>query len=194
VGATTHRAAARPARRRLTREERSAELISTAEAIVLEDGADHLTLERLAEEAGCSRNLAYSYFPNMGALRDAMRDRQRARLVSAVHEKIPRPASFDVWMDAWIDLVLDEASEHGPLFLMLFDGSRTEERRAMSLDTVAGVEQRLQQDRGMAAARARVVARLVTGAILAAAIAIVVDGSPRSVVDDELRGLVRHLV
>jgi AcrR family transcriptional regulator len=181
-------------RRRLTREERTAELIAAAEAIVLADGPEHLTLERVAEEAGCSRNLAYSYFPNMAALRDDMRDRQRARLIKAVLEHIPRPSPFDAWMDAWVELVLDEATEHGPLFLMLFDSGDLEERRRMDLETVGGIEHRLIKDRGMEPSRARIVARLVTGAIVAAAVAVAIDGSPRSSVDVELRALIRHLV
>jgi AcrR family transcriptional regulator len=180
-------------RRRLSREERTAELIAAAEAIVMAEGPTHLSLERLAEEAGCSRNLAYSYFPNMAALLEAMRDRQRTRLITAVLEQIPHTAPFDVWLAAWIDLILDEATDRGPLFLMLFDG-RTEERRAMSLGTVAGFEARLLADRGMQPDRARVVARLLTGAILAAAIAVAVDGSPRPLVDAELRDLVGRLV
>jgi AcrR family transcriptional regulator len=181
-------------RRRLSREERSAELIAAAEAIVLAEGPEHLALERVAEEAGCSRNLAYSYFPNMAALRDAMRERQQDRLIASVQERIPRPASFDVWMDAWVELVLDEATDRGPLFLMLFDPGQPEERREQRLDPVVGVEARLVKDRGAEPARARVVARLVTGAILAAAVAVAVDGAPRALVDLELRAVLRQLV
>ena len=161
---------------------------------MLADGPEHLTLERVAEEAGCSRNLAYSYFPNMRALRRAMRDQQRDRLIRSVQERIPRPAPFHEWMDAWLELVLDEATDRGPLFLMLFDSSRPEELEAMSLDTVGGVEARLVKDRGTEPVRARVLARLVTGAIVASVVAVAVDGAPRALVDSELRDLIHHLV
>lgn len=48
--------------RRLTKEERRAQLLETARLIVREEGADRLTLGRLAERAGVSKPVAYDHF------------------------------------------------------------------------------------------------------------------------------------
>ena len=184
--------AAHATRRRLSPAERTAELIDAAERLVLDDGPAALSLERVAEDAGCSRNLAYTYFPNQAALLEAMRARQRDRLATAVLERIPRPSDLDPWITAWVDLVLDEAEERGPLLLLLFEGGGTERRRAMSRGTVAGMEAKL-TGLGLPRARARVVARLISGAILAAAVAVVVDGCPRRQVQDELMAMILPL-
>jgi AcrR family transcriptional regulator len=183
-------AAPRP-RRRLSPDERRAELIDAAEDVVLGSGPDALSIERIAEHAGCSRNLAYTYFPNMEALLDAMRERQRVRLATAVLERIPRPAAFGPWIEAWIELVLDEAERRGPLFLLLADGDGFGRRRAMGRGAVALLELRLIDDLGLPPERARVRARLLSGLIAAAALGVAVDGSDRPMVQAELLELVR---
>jgi AcrR family transcriptional regulator len=49
--------------RRLSREARREQLVATAMAIAAEDGFPALSLEKVAERSGVTRNLLYHYFP-----------------------------------------------------------------------------------------------------------------------------------
>lgn len=112
----------RPAttRRRLPPGQRREELLSVAAGLVLRDGLESLTLEAVAAAAGCSRGLAYTYFPNRDELVEALLDEEQQRLSRRVLEAIPRPATLQEWTDAWARLVFDAAEERGPLLFALF--------------------------------------------------------------------------
>ena len=56
------------AQRRLSRDERSSQLLDIAAALVRGQGADALTLGRLAEAAGVSRAVAYQHFQTRAGL------------------------------------------------------------------------------------------------------------------------------
>jgi AcrR family transcriptional regulator len=55
-------------RKRLSREERRLQLLDTARSIVRDEGADQLTLGRLAVRAGVSKPVAYDHFETRSAL------------------------------------------------------------------------------------------------------------------------------
>jgi AcrR family transcriptional regulator len=55
-------AAGKPALRKLSRAERRIQLLDTALLIVQDEGADRLTMGRLAERAGVSKPVAYDHF------------------------------------------------------------------------------------------------------------------------------------
>ena len=172
-------------RRRLSPEERRGELLAAAEELLL-DG-EELSLDRVAERAACSRNLAYNYFSNLDALRESLRERQVARLANAVVERIPRPAPVREWMAAWVSLVLDEAAARGPLLLALYEQRAVgPQGRAVALGTVAGIESKLVGDGLVEAPRARVLARVLSGVLFSGAVALVVDGCERSSVEAEV--------
>ena len=59
---------AAPAVRRMTKDARRRQLLETARAIVRDEGADRLTLGRLAERAGVSKPVAYDHFGTRGLL------------------------------------------------------------------------------------------------------------------------------
>lgn len=59
---------AEPGKKRLTREERRLQLLETARLIVREEGADGLTLGRLAARAGVSKPVAYDHFETRSGL------------------------------------------------------------------------------------------------------------------------------
>jgi AcrR family transcriptional regulator len=71
-------------RTRLARADRFDQLISVAWAVVREEGADALTLGRLAEHAGVAKPVVYSHFPSRNALLAALfsefDDRQKKML------------------------------------------------------------------------------------------------------------------
>lgn len=72
-------------RTRLSRADRFDQLVEMAWALVREEGADALTLGRLAERAGVAKPVVYSHFPSRNALLAALftefDDRQTAMLV-----------------------------------------------------------------------------------------------------------------
>ena len=57
-----------PPARRLSKHARRRQLLETARAIVREEGADRLTLGRLASRAGISKPIAYDHFGTRSAL------------------------------------------------------------------------------------------------------------------------------
>lgn len=60
------------ARRRLSRESRNSQLLDVSWALVRSEGADALTLGRLAEHAGVTKPVVYSHFPSRAALLAAL--------------------------------------------------------------------------------------------------------------------------
>jgi AcrR family transcriptional regulator len=79
--------------RRMTRENRRAQLVEVALSIVAADGADGLTLGRLAERAGVSKPVVYDHFESRSAvLLSLYRDfdrRQTATLLAALASAPP---------------------------------------------------------------------------------------------------------
>lgn len=53
-------------RRRMSRDERHTQLLEVARELIREDGADALTLARIAERAGVAKPLAYDHFGTKG--------------------------------------------------------------------------------------------------------------------------------
>ena len=174
------------ARRRLTPEQRTEELLAAAEEIVIESGVESLTLEQVAEKAGCSRNLAYTYFSNREHLLSALVDREREHLLHLVIERVPRPSDIGEWLRAWVAVVLDEAARRGNL-LMLVDEHRDEMQRRHTRDLLSeALTERLRNDLGYDDARAITTARILIGAMKGAILALVVDGVPVEAVEAEL--------
>lgn len=65
---TTDEQVTGPPVRRLTRDARRRQLLETARAIVRDEGADRLTLGRLASRAGISKPIAYDHFATRSGL------------------------------------------------------------------------------------------------------------------------------
>ncbi|WP_236034020.1 TetR/AcrR family transcriptional regulator [Belnapia mucosa] len=104
------------ARRRLSREERHAQLIDTARRLVREEGTDALTLGRLAEQAGVTKPVVYDHFETRNGLLVALfRDydaRQTAILEDALAECGPGLAArAEVIASATIGCVLTQGQE-----------------------------------------------------------------------------------
>src|SRR5690625_3985727 len=82
-----------PARRRLTRVERRAQLLDVARELIREAGTDELTLGRVAERAGVTKPVAYDHFGDRaGILAELFREfeaRQRDVLAAALAEAEP---------------------------------------------------------------------------------------------------------
>lgn len=174
-------------RRRLSPDDRKAELLDAALAIARETGdLEAASLERVAEVAGCSRNLAYRYFAHHDGLIDALSARMRDELLAGV-AGLPRDLPTRVWLAGVTDALLDQARRHGPLLLLLFERPGGQLDRSQRQLLVGALADRLRRD-GMTAARARVVAPIL-GAALVGAVGAAVNGAGRRAVLAEVETL-----
>ncbi len=103
-------------RQRMSREDRSRQLIDTSREILRIDGADALTLGRLADRAGVSRPVVYDHFKTRNGLLKALFedfDRQRAIILqNALACSEPNLADrARVIAKTFIDCVFAEAQE-----------------------------------------------------------------------------------
>lgn len=74
------------ARTRLTRADRYDQLVDVSWALVRDDGADALTLGRLAEHAGVAKPVVYSHFASRAALLAALYNEFDARQAAMLEE------------------------------------------------------------------------------------------------------------
>lgn len=142
------------------------------------------SLDRVAELAGCSRNLAYRYFPNHESLVQALADRERLAVLERLSQ-LPSHDPFDVWFDQVVDAVLDLAEQRGRLLLMLFEAAmfaRSAKRREFVVEMITT---KLEHD-GLAPGRARVSAPILGAAMMGAAGVVVSQRGDRRVAKDEL--------
>ena len=102
----------RGGRVRLTRAARRAQLLETAQVIHHEEGADRLTLGRLAERAGVSKPVVYDHFPSQADLQIALYralNEQQLEAVRAVleHGSSGRERIIDALAEAYIRCAVD---------------------------------------------------------------------------------------
>lgn len=105
-----------PARTRMTRDERHAQLLEEARVLIREEGTDAFTLARLAERAGVTKPLAYQHFGDregvLAELYRAFEDRQRRTLADALASTGPElRAVARLVAAAYIDCCLAEGDE-----------------------------------------------------------------------------------
>jgi AcrR family transcriptional regulator len=82
-------------RRRLTPDERRKEILDAAYRLVLRGGISTLTMEKVAKEAGASKALLYSYFPNLSGLLQQLYKRELNRLQKQQIESLTSPHGFE---------------------------------------------------------------------------------------------------
>jgi AcrR family transcriptional regulator len=171
-------------RRRLTPEARREELLAAAARLATEAGdMSAASLDRVAEEAGCSRNLAYRYFPNHGALVEALAERERAAVLDRL-SAVPANDPLDRWFEQVTEAVFDLATERGRLLLMLFDQAmfpNVRRRGALSEMIVGKLVQA-----GVENERARIVGPLLGSSLMGAAGVLVFGRGERGAVAKEL--------
>lgn len=129
--------------RRLPRDERRAQLLDAAAAIVRTEGTDALTLARVAEAAGVTKPIAYAHFGTRAGLLIALYRHFDARQAEAVRAALDAKArtledAVAILAAAYIDCVLDAGPEFGAIAAAL---SATDEmdafRHAMREEYVA---------------------------------------------------------
>ncbi len=128
--------AARP-RKRMTRAKRLEEMLLLAEQILVEEGADALSVSRIAEDMGVARTVVYSHFPNTSALIFAIIERHW-RDLDARFAKIDAAAPFPERLRQFASIYIgDNTYARLRLKRLLFAAAREETVRA---------EQRRRQD------------------------------------------------
>jgi AcrR family transcriptional regulator len=104
--------------RRLSRAERRLQLLDTAAALVRTEGADALTLARVAEEAGVTKPVVYGHFDTRVGLLTALYeqvDQQQTAATSAALEARAHNLTEAASMlaEAYLDCVLHIGKEFG---------------------------------------------------------------------------------
>lgn len=120
------------ARRRLSRDERHVQLLETAAAIVRSEGADGLTLGRVAEEAGVSKPIVYDHFETrVGLLKGLYQriDEQQAEAARAALDSQARDleGAAAILAEAYVDCVLHIGREFGAVTAALAASAELEE-------------------------------------------------------------------
>lgn len=115
--------------RRLPKDERRAQLLETAAAIVRSEGTDALTLAVLAERAGVSKPITYGHFGTRAGLLIALYQQYELRQAEAVRTALQAQArtlgdAAGILAAAHVDCVLSSGPEFGAVAAAL---SGTEE-------------------------------------------------------------------
>ncbi|GAA4557079.1 TetR/AcrR family transcriptional regulator [Planotetraspora kaengkrachanensis] len=118
--------------RRLAREERRLQLLDTAMAIVRAEGAEALTLARVAEEAGVTKPVAYEHFETRtGLLTELYRridDQQTEAATTALRARVRSlEETVRILAEAYVDCVLHIGKEFGAVTAALSSIAGTEE-------------------------------------------------------------------
>ena len=82
-------------RRRLSPNQRQQEILDATYQLVLADGISNLTMEKIAREAGASKALLYSYFPNISGLLQQLYKRELGKLQAQQRQVMESPHSFE---------------------------------------------------------------------------------------------------
>ncbi|MFZ5669705.1 MAG: TetR/AcrR family transcriptional regulator [Pseudomonadota bacterium] len=106
--------------KRMSRDRRRQQLLDTAAAIVRAEGADALTLARLAEQAGVTRPIAYGHFGSRSGLLAALYRHYDDRQTEAARRALAEQArslkdAVDILSAAYVDCVLAFGPEYGAI-------------------------------------------------------------------------------
>lgn len=83
------------ARRRLKPEQRKEEILDAAVKLLLQSGIQRLTMAQIAESAGASKGLLYSYFESLPGLLEAALKRETLRLEQRHRAALEAPHGFE---------------------------------------------------------------------------------------------------
>lgn len=78
-------------RTRMSAAERREQLLDVTCDLVVEQGFGAVSMESVARRAGITRPVVYGHFPELGALLDAMLERESSRALTQLAEVLPAP-------------------------------------------------------------------------------------------------------
>jgi AcrR family transcriptional regulator len=156
--------APREPRTRLTREARHALLLDAARDIVLEEGARGVTMEGVALRAGASKTLAYAYFADADAIRQALYDGEAVALCERVIGAMAGQVGLEHRLGAAIHAYFDFITTSGQVLvaLALYDTNIARpELQRRDVDLVKALAEMLADEAGCPPARAQSLAVVV---------------------------------
>ncbi len=166
-----------PTRQRMTAAERREQLLDVTRDLVVEQGFGAVSMEAVARRAGITRPVVYGHFPELGALLDAMLERESSRALSQLAEVLPQPdaASGSLRerlgdaMEAYL-LAVEASPVTWRLALMPPDGApellraRIEEGRAAVVAVLAEVVRAASADGSLASPDPELTGRMLSAA------------------------------
>ncbi|HUR77391.1 MAG TPA: helix-turn-helix domain-containing protein [Acidimicrobiales bacterium] len=115
---------------RLDRDDRRDALLDVAAAIVASDGADEVSMENVAEQAGVSRPLVYKHFANRAELLEALYARESDALHQEISAAVTKARTLEEMFRALVRGSLNAQASRGATFAALrAAGGRSAERR-----------------------------------------------------------------
>ena len=159
---------------RLPAAERREQFLDVAAELVLERGADGVTMEGVAARASVSKGLGYAYFANRDELLLSLFDREASRLDAALGEAFEAASSFESRIRATLHVFLDIIASRGPLLARLMQAStlqgpmedrRTARKRASEDFVGSLIEEEFGVSRRVAVTAATILMKGVEGAI-----------------------------
>lgn len=112
-----------PRAARLSAEERREHFLDVTAQLVLEKGAEAVTMESVAAAAGVSKGLGYAYFSNRNELLLSLLNRELGELQSRSEEEIRKAVDFESRIRGSIRAWFDVMSERGALIGTLMQAS-----------------------------------------------------------------------
>lgn len=95
------------------------DVIAAAERVLVEDGIDALSVRRLADDLGVSRQIVYTHFNGMHDVLEALHRRAGVQLTGAVATLKP-PVGSDARIQAGAHAYVEHARRRPSLFALLF--------------------------------------------------------------------------
>lgn len=124
-------------RRRLSPEERRDHLLDVAAELVVEQGVESVTMERVAQRAEVSRGLGYAYFENSGDLLAALFEREVTAFDDRVTLATTGAITVEEHLRVAVSMYFDVLAEKGLLLIRLMQATNREpaiEQRARARD------------------------------------------------------------
>lgn len=158
---------------RLSNEERRAQLLSTASALLEEEGPRSLTMERVSARAGVSKPVIYRHFANRSELVAAMLEESWMAIDAAIAKRVTVASGPAERVRASFSAFLDETARQGPGMQALvesisddpqIEGVRKARWQAQEAEWAGGFRDSL----GLSSATASATAAVLHGALAAA--------------------------
>jgi len=117
--------------------ERRLQLLESAAQLIVDEGVDAVTMERVALVARVSKPVVYAHFANAEEVVAAVAAREGERLDAQVFQRLSTATTFEQRLDAlmapYLDAFLEPGSLFRPLALHRGDGSRSDGNRTQGV-------------------------------------------------------------
>ena len=187
-----------PRRRRLQPDERRAQLLAVT-AQLLTGGSAEVSVPDVADAAGVSPNLVYTYFNNRAGLLLALLDETADRFDEQVRDRLASSSADEDWLGVSTRVYFDAVEALGPIYVALLHSSHAEdvvdERRRQRQDAhVQAVTGLLRHHTGAPADACAAHAAVIMAALNAAAELVVLGSTGRADAEGMYLALARPAV